>query len=222
MFSTKNVKSSRRTSPYLSYGSKQELKITDILIQKFANNRALRVAFRMESRPVEDDKFVPVDGAEGQVGTVIARSYIAKDSDQTDFVKNVVLSIAIAAGVRNELDKVEADNFEEYIEKIKPILCGKFCRWFIAAKEYMSADGKNRVKYNLRLPRFGFVESLESQSKMAEFDKENKYHYAPLATENAPATYTKQEVKQEAKPVESFSAPEQDEDDDDDKEGLPF
>lgn len=209
MFSTRNNNSKRRISAFLTYGSHQPLKINDFEVRNFGGT-STRINFKMEGEPIKAEGFSPVDGAEGQVGTVIARSYIKTERDQQQFVSEVVVPIALALGVIGEVDRVEANTFEEYLDKVKPIITGKFANWLVGAREYLSSDGQNRVKYNLQLPRYGFVEAIgKEESRMAKFDKGNKYHYQPVAKpEEAPAE----------KEVTSFKAQE----DEDSPADLPF
>ncbi len=184
MFTTKDSK--KKPSPFLSYGDRQVLKINKIEIREFANH-AMRVLFHMESKPIPGVE--PIDGAEGRVGMVAAAQYVGNEADQFKFVRNVLNPLAVELGVKEEVDAIEASNFKDYISKVEPILVGVFARWFISAKEYISSDGQNRLKFNLTLPRYRFVENLDTPSKMDAFDKSNIYHYKPYvpAEGKAPA-----------------------------------
>jgi hypothetical protein len=216
MFSTKG-KFGKTPSPYLSYGSSQELTINDIRFQKFSSgSKAAKIVFDMESAPINDPAFKPVEGHAGRVGQVVAAPYVTSDKDLHEFVSKVIAPIADAMGVRDRLDQIEATDFEDYLSKVREVFLGNFARFFISAKEYQSPTIPGKMKYSLLLPKFGFVESLKvSDSKMQLFDKSNKYHYKkyvdPSITDNEKVSSVKSEVKNLA-----------DDSDDESEDGFPF
>lgn len=182
MITTKGI-SEKRVSKYLSFGSNQVLKINDIELTAFGNG-IKKVTYHMESKPINSPGFEPEKGSQGQVGRVVAASYLKDERSEHLFVMEDLLTVALALGVREQLDEVQADNLADYINKAKPVLCGKFARWLVGAKEYASADG-SRIKFNLVLPKYRYVESLEvpeGESKLPPFDKNSSFHYKKLPT----------------------------------------
>lgn len=181
MFSTKGASAGRGKSKFISYGSKQILKVKDIEVRTFSN-KAKKVSYILEGEPVDDPTFEPCEGCKGQIGTVIAATYLKEEKDQQKFIVNELLNVAIALGVREQLDEIQARDFDDFIDQARKIICcDKYARWFISAREYQSSDG-TRIKYNLTLPRYRYVEALDGESRMEDFDKNNEYHYKRLKT----------------------------------------
>ena len=157
-------------SKYIKPGI-QELKINDLEIE-LAKTGTPRIKFIVETRPVTDKGFVPDETATagGKVGT-IRSSYLKNDDQKVEFSKNMVF-IARHLGEKEEttLDGLFADTLEEYIEKIKPILTGKFVHFKVCGEEYQKDDGK--IGMTMRFARFGFVNADETKLK---FDENNQY-----------------------------------------------
>ena len=133
----------------------------------------------METKPVTEPGFKPVDGAKGRVGKVSVGVYMTKEEDRRELIKKLKI-MARAIGVEDEFNEISGDSFEDVISEIEKVLARKnnWAKYTIFAEEYPKVDGKIGIK--LLLPRFNFCESEdtpESESKLTKFDKNNQYHY---------------------------------------------
>jgi len=168
-------------SPYITYGSKQVLKINSIEIKVSQNTKSPKIILHMETRPVEIENFEGIEGAKGQVGKIACGIYLKNDEQKIEVIKKLKM-IAVALGLEEEINTVKGRTFEEVISKIESVVCGeKLARYSIFAEEYPKQEGKTGIK--LSLPRYAFVESLnvpEEKSTLIEFDKTNPIHYKKL------------------------------------------
>ncbi len=179
-FTTKTVKNEekpRTASPYIGYGV-QELKINSFAVEK-ASTGSKRVVFHVEGRPVTSENFQGVDGAKGPVGR-IRTIYLKSDDAKKEFVSNLA-KIADAMGVRDRFDEIEADNFDDYLDKLAEnggsIFKGNFARFVVATtRQITTIDGKDKIKDRFSFPRYNFVESVEKDNGLT-FDKTKAYHY---------------------------------------------
>lgn len=172
----------KKTSPYLGYGVK--VLTIKALTAEVASTGSVRAMFQMETEPVNEEGFMGLDGAKGQTGRV--RTVYMKNEDQQKVFVDQLSQIADEIGVRDQLDAIEANNMEEYINKVAPLFIGKTAR-FLVAVEQEWYNGK--LKDRLLFPKFDFVESLDipaNKSKLV-FDKDKTYHFRPAA-EPAPST----------------------------------
>ncbi len=172
----------KKPSPFLRPGSGLVLKINDIVLEKSRNNDSLRPVFFMESQPVDDPTFVPVDGAKGRVGKVSGNAgyYLKNDNQKQEFIGDL-RTIAIALGKAEELKAIPDGTFEELVDTAKNILKGGFARYFVAGSEFPKAEDRYGIK--LLFPNKNFVESIDSESKLEPFDKSNPKHYQALKKE---------------------------------------
>jgi hypothetical protein len=169
------------SSPYLTYGSRQELRINKIELSKSQNTGNAKAILYVETPPVKEDGFVGIDNHSGRVGKVGCGVYMKTDEQKTEFLANLK-TIAEAMGLGKDIDMINGDTFEEVVEKIENLFVQskKYARFTIYAEEYPKS-GRTGVK--LFLPRFNFVESLdvtEDKSKLAQFNPLNARHYKKL------------------------------------------
>ena len=193
MFGTKGVKTEERKSnggKYLTHGV-VKAKINSLVVQKAKSSEARRVIFYLESEPVADSNFQGVDGAKGRVGRMFS-GYMSSDKAYSDFIRQLG-TIADKLGVRQVVDSIQSNDFEDYMTKISALFVGKFLWWNIGAEEY------DEKKTNLQLLKYNFVKSLEEVDEstlkfdgyipcevrnaagvvVLSFDKNNKYHFRP-------------------------------------------
>lgn len=167
-------------SPYLTYGSGQVLKISGIELKKSQNTGSSKPIFHMETKPITDPAFVPIDGAKGKVGKVACGVYMNSDALKREFLQKLK-TIAVAVGVESEVNKIKSEDFEEVVQRITDVIKGKYARYTLVAGEYPKNDGK--VGITLSLPKFKFVESENADpSTIVVFDKENQYHYKKISS----------------------------------------
>jgi len=184
-----------KASVYITYGV-QVLKINDIQIEYSAQKNTPRLKFIVESELVTEAGFVadPSALSGGKVGT-IRSGWLATDDQKTELSKNMIfIARAILKSDETPLDGYFAETLEQYIEKVKSVICGKFTNFSVGAEEYLKTDGKKGI--SLKFLRFGFVSSDINKLK---FDKENEYHYKKLTVipdkEIELPDYTEEEAK---------------------------
>ena len=122
----------------------------------------------------------------GQSARVSATIYIS-DYDTDDINKNEILSklivIADQLELRREIDALSKNtninSIEDWVEAAVEVLKGNDLYWFLVGKED-EYNGKVIVK--LSLPKFKFA--AIDESKLNKFDKNNKYHFTPLASKS--------------------------------------
>lgn len=189
MFNTKGVtvvEGNQGGSKYLTYGVQKAAIIGYEL--KEARSGKQQVILLMESPKVTDAGFEPDESAKfgGRVGRVQMTIYFGPDDkDQNDsFIEKVAL-IAKKLNVSEKVDAVEGSDLKSYLDKLLPILRGKFAVWGITAEEYQKTDSE-KVGYTLGLRRYGFVASVDEMeanpNHIKPFDKTNKYDYKALAS----------------------------------------
>lgn len=74
---------------------------------------------------------------------------LAKDdkTQMDQFISDIAL-IAKKLDVSEKVDAIEADNVEDYLNKLMPIIRGKFATWI--AEEYVYVkDGADKIGYSL-------------------------------------------------------------------------
>lgn len=85
--------------------------------------------------------------------------------------------IATELGLRDELNAIQAETIEQWVNNVLNLVKGKKAYWFLKGTEE-EYNGKTIVK--LSLPKYKFVSADET--KLDKFDKNNKYHYKALNT----------------------------------------
>ncbi len=171
----------QNNSPYIAYGSNQILKINDIELKHSKNTGSPKAILHMETKPVEDTDFTPIEGHKGKVGKIGIGIYMKTDDQKREFLKNLKI-ISMSLGLEDEVNAVNGTSFEEVVNGVKEVICGnKWARYTIFAEQYPKQDNKVGVK--LTLPRYNFVEGLdtpEDESKLVKFDQSNNQHFKKL------------------------------------------
>jgi hypothetical protein len=187
MYNLNEISTTERqnSSPYISYGSNQILKINDIELKVSANTGSPKAILHMETKPITDSDFTPIEGHKGKVGKIAIGIYMKTEDQKKDFLKKLK-TISIALGLEDEVNQVTGNSFEEVVDNVKSVICGnKWARYTIFAEQYPKADGKLGIK--LLLPRYNFVESIDVDpevSKLVKFDENNNFHFKKV--ENLP------------------------------------
>lgn len=120
----------------------------------------------------------------GQSATVSATIYVDETVfNSTDVNTNPILNrfvvIAEELAMRDQLNAIEANDLESWVEAATALIKGHALYFFLVGNEEYY-NGKLYVK--LSLPRYKFASA--DDSKLDVFDKSNKYHYR--VAENAP------------------------------------
>jgi len=175
MFTTKGLNTEKKLSKYVSYGN-HYLKINDIEI-KTAMSGSKQLIFHMETPEVKAEGFTPEEGYKGQVGKVaFPGSYLKMDNEKAVKEFNTAIgTIADTLGVRAELDNINVETFDEYVQAITPILTNKYAWWALSGEEYIKSDGKIGTKLKVR--RYKFISSTEKgESGLGAFDASVAYN----------------------------------------------
>lgn len=169
-------------SPYISYGSDQLLKINDIELKFSKNTGSPKAILHMETKPITDKNFTPVEGFKGKVGKVACGVYMKDDFSKKVFLQKMK-TIAIALDVEGQINEIKGDSFEAIVKRIADVLSsGNFAKYTVCAEEYAKPGGKTGI--TLMFPRTGFVEAIGTDpSTIVVFDKNNNYHYKRLPVE---------------------------------------
>lgn len=179
--STLETGKEQRISQFISYGT-QILRINEIELKKSLNTGSPRAILHMESQAINNPDFKGYNDAKGQLGKVGIGIYMKTDEQKQDFLRNLLI-IGEALGLRDKLT-FTGDDFEEIVSKIDETISGgtKYARYTVLGEEYLKQDGKIGIK--LFLPRYNFVEPLNTladESKLVKFDKTNSAHYKVFA-----------------------------------------
>lgn len=169
-------------SPYIGYGSGQILRINNIELKFSVNTGSPKAILHMETKPITTEGFKPLDNFKGRVGKVACGIYMKDDKSKRDFLQKMKI-VAAALSLEDEINDVKGETFEEVVSKIESVICGKnnYARYTVFAEEYPKP---NKVGITLLLPRFGFVESLDTDpTTLVQFDKTNNFHYKKLPIE---------------------------------------
>lgn len=206
-FGTKNVVVEERKSLGIAYGI-LKLKWMDFNFRKaMSSDKKQLEIFVEDDNPVGDDGyeyegFFGKRKALNRTGKVSASIYIdlANDAENIDSLMKSFASLADKTNCREELDKVEADNFEDYVAKAFKVIGGKYAYFSVKAEEYINKNtgksGLNRSfkSWGRNAPLTIFpVEGSEvvvtgntqtittEDGKTYTWDKNNEYDFKPVA-----------------------------------------
>ena len=187
------VEEKKSASQYFGYGE-QELKINKLEVQT-SKTGSKKVVLHMESRPVNTNSypdFKPHAEAtnNGQIGKASMHGYWLKDVNDTNsdshklFMKDVVL-ISDKMGVREKLDAISANDFDDYVNQLNNVITGVYKFWKINVEEYPREGKQPGTKYSLGRYSKETICVADVPGKI-KFDKNNAYDYkkieAPVST----------------------------------------
>lgn len=116
----------------------------------------------------------------GQTGRIAATMWI-EDFDNPNVARNEIMYklsiIATELGLRDELNRIQANSIEAWVTQVLLLVSGKKLYWFLKGSEE-EYNGKTITK--LSLPKYKFVSNDET--KLDKYDKTNKYHFKGLVT----------------------------------------
>lgn len=112
----------------------------------------------------------------------IATTDLWLTENSSEITNQTLAYMADTLGFRDALDAVAADDGEDFIKKLKPVLLGKVGRWKFAGEEIKNTGTDDEGKplnnwFKTKLARYRFVEDakiVESETKL-KFDENNKY-----------------------------------------------
>lgn len=199
--STRNVKESK-VSKTINPGN-TVAKINDITLKKGYNEGSYILELHVESQPVQDpsfegfyiDKDNPSKGRyAGQVGKIRYSQYAYESKtlpsgvkiDRDQSILKAILLISKSLGCLDEVNEVEADTIEEFINKVKPIIIhtGKFMHYCVAGKAYTNKEGY--TAYDLFLPKAtgGKYVMTDSEDSVVTFTEKDHIIAEKKKTEN--------------------------------------
>jgi hypothetical protein len=135
----------------------------------------------LDKNDLEGPKF---KGQSSRVGGTIWTDQYNEDDINKNQILNRLVVIAQKLGLKDELDNIseqhQITSIEQWVEKAIEILKGHDLYFFLKGTEE-EYNGKTIVK--LSLPKFKFCGNLTSE--VDTFDKNNQYHYKPLAKDSS-------------------------------------
>jgi hypothetical protein len=174
MFNSKDAKveTSFKPGKYVNIGP-NELKITKLDAVKSKAGDKFKVVMYFESKPVTEDGFEGQDGALGRVGKVDLSIYTTGKDQYIQDAINKLATIATELDLRDQLDGISAGTITEYLSQVEKVFKGKYAWWMIGGEEYLGkdADGKDKVKFFIKLPMFSFVAKTQEDLLAKQKDK---------------------------------------------------
>lgn len=177
----------RKQSPYIGYGSDQTLKINQIELVKSQSTDSVKAVLHMETAPIKEEGFEPIDGAKGRVGKIGCGVYMKFEKQKEEFLQKMAL-IAIALGHGDEVRKITGESFEKVVKEIEKLISGEqYANYTVFGEEYAKSNGT--VGLRLMLPRWDFVASLDAtDGKLVQFDVNNPQHLKKIRRDDT-STY---------------------------------
>jgi hypothetical protein len=126
-------------------------------------------------------------------GATAEKVYYVTDKEVTKTIMiEKVIGIAVALGVKEQVDNIKSPNLKEYAMELNDILTGKPARFKFTGKQ---VQGKNGLWWKADLAFFDFVESLSVEPSNLKFNASNTrdmtyLEEAPATTENNSASGT--------------------------------
>ena len=126
------------------------------------------------------------------------------DTVTTDIILKSLASLADKTGCREQLDAVEADNFEDYLKKALKVVGNRYAYFLVKAEEYISqSTGKVGINRSFKtwgkespwiifavegseVTVTGSIHTLtDVNGKVVTWDKNNVYDYKPIVKPDA-------------------------------------
>ena len=172
MLTTKNIQQTERKTPKTLQPGNARCRIYNIELTPGYNPDSYNLMLHLESEPLGDDFegfFIDKDDESkgkyaGQVGRVRASQYAfetktlpnGNEINRDESILKVLLALAKAQGVNDQLDAVEAKTIEEYVEMARPILCNNiFLNYCLAGRQYQNKQGYPAFDLYLPKPKKG-------------------------------------------------------------------
>lgn len=175
----------RSISPYIGYGSGenglgQVLRINEIELKFSKNTGSPKAILHMESKPIKEEGFTPIDGHTGRVGKIACGIYMKDDKSKSKFLEDMK-RIAICLGLEEDINEIKSESFPDAVSKVSEVVSGKdkWASYTVFGEEYQKLDGKKGTTYFL--PKYNFVQPVGTEpTTLVQFDINNKYHLKRL------------------------------------------
>lgn len=166
--STKNIKISEgKINKAIAPGNTQGM-IYDISLKPGYNPDSYYLVLNIETAPIDDFEGFYLDPKDeskgrhqGQVGRVRSSQYAYETKtlpsgikvDRDENILKAIMTIAKAQGKLDEINDIEGETIEDYVNSAKSVICNDvFLNFCIAGKEYTNKEGY--IAYDLFLPKF--------------------------------------------------------------------
>lgn len=167
MFQTKNLDTTKKeysTSKFLTTG-KFQVKVNNVTAYK-ANSGSYQLRFELETPPVTTDGFVPVEGYNGQIGTV-RTVYMAKP-EQEQQVSELIARLADSIGVREKVDSISSEiSMEEYCSTLTDMIKDQYFWVSISGKKYIN-NNTGKPGTELQFSRYKTFASLADYAEKGD------------------------------------------------------
>lgn len=170
----------RKKGKVFGYGI-QELKINDITFRE-AKSGSLQMEVHMETAPVTEEGFAPIDGHTGQVGTVrgswVKQGADGEEAASKEFAK--LIEICKAVGLTADDYAGDFNTIGDFTKYILPKLKGKMARYKICAELYPKTKEDGTPGFpgaELKFPYFKnqMVEAISVNPTKLKFDENSKF-----------------------------------------------
>jgi hypothetical protein len=156
-------------SKYVNYNDGPiDLKINSITFKESSTGSLIPI-FNMETRPITDTKFTPLDGYTGKACRVSGVSFYLKTEDQQQKFCQKMGKIAVACGCFEAMQQIEANTFKEWMSQAEALLKGKFARYTFGAKEYTN-NTTGKMGWELFFNDYIFVENCDVPNTLPKID----------------------------------------------------
>jgi hypothetical protein len=188
MINTTNIKTNTNTqlSKYLSPGQ-HKVKITNIIPHQ-SKTGSYKLKFELETEPVTQEGFIPVEGRYGQIGTV--HTVFMSNPDMETQVAQTIASLADTLGVRDAVNALPSDTtYEDWASKLTELVKDQYFWVTLNGKEYInSTSGKKGVELNF--PKFRAFASLTKYEEVGAEKALAKVYVKELPKETTTPTST--------------------------------
>jgi len=164
-FGTKGVevKSGFKPGKFVSLGA-NELKIVNLEKVLSRDGTKFKIVVHWESKPVTEEGFEGHEGALGRIGKADLSIFTDGNDQYIQDAIGTIATIGETLGVRDQLDNISATKIDDYLSQVLNVFKGKYAWWLIGGEEFegKDADGKPKIKFSLKLPRFSFIAPTEA------------------------------------------------------------
>lgn len=186
MINTTNVKTTSNTqlSKYLSPGQ-YKVKVTNVIPHQ-SKTGSYKLKFELETEPVTQEGFIPVEGKYGQIGTV--HTVFMSNPDMEAQVSQIVAGLADALGVRDAVNALSGDlTYDEWTQQLTEIVKDQYFWVTLNGKEYINpTSGKKGVELNF--PKFRAFASLDRYEQVGAEKALAKMYVKELPKEVTPTS----------------------------------
>jgi len=188
MINTSTVTTTQKQTinKYLTPGQ-YKVKITNVLSHQ-SKTGSYKLKFELETEPVTQEGFVPVEGKYGQIGTV--HTVFMSNPDMEKQVAETIANLADTLGVRDAVNNLPSDiSYEEWSQKLTDIVKDNYFWVTLNGKEYINpVTGKKGTELNF--PKYRAFASLTKYEEVGAEKALSKVYVKELPKEEPSTTST--------------------------------